>query len=276
MSARKCILLIVGLQTPSEQTTPVIAAVASRNRMIIGRKWGALVAHTDEVLQDKLDSKVITKRRFRLFLGNLYSCQRKMNGNQFLRKLLKPSTSISEMLETLTVECEWSFLNYYLLESIIEEYGDDATKEMMEQYKQDLNGYMLATKIIDYLDTVDLEHPKRRMLPIPQRELFAMVTMKIKGVNITEHTLKYVKDLWESLGKQFSLPKHIFVLYKIGGGCLEIAWCIPSQLATYIIRKAMESGNYFTEQNFFRVSVGSLQSFTESGVDVDKVSPLLT
>ena len=94
------------------------------------------MARTDEVLQNKLDNKEITSNRFRLFLGNLYmySCGGKMNGNKFLRKLLKPSATISEILETLTVEGEWDFMNYYLLESVIEEYGDDRTKEMMEAY----------------------------------------------------------------------------------------------------------------------------------------------
>ena len=66
------ILLTAGPQTSLEPTSPVVAAVARRNLMIIGRKWGALVAHTDKVLQDKLDSKEITSSQFRLFLGNLY------------------------------------------------------------------------------------------------------------------------------------------------------------------------------------------------------------
>ena len=231
--------------------------------MIIGRKWGALVVHTDEVLQDKLDSKEITSNRFRLFLGNLYSCQGKMNGNQFLRKLLKPSASISEMLETLTVEGVWDFMNYYLLESIIEEYGDDRTKAMMERYKQDLTGYMLVTKIKDHLDAVDLEHST-----IPHEELFSLLTTKTDGVNITNQSLKYVKDLWESLRKQFSLPKHILVLYKISDGCLEITWRIPSKIASYVIRKAKESEEYFREQHFLRVSVDGVHIYTESEAGV--------
>ena len=232
--------------------------------MTIGRKWGALVAHTDEVLQDKLDSKEITSNRFRLFLGNLYSCQGKMNGNQFVKKLLKPSASISEMFGTLTVEGAWGFMNYYLLESIIKQYGDDRTKEMMEQYKRDLTGYLLVTKIKDHLDAVDREHPTRRMLPIPQEELFSLLKTKIKGINITNQSLKYVEDLWQSLRELFSLPKHILVLYKIAKGCLEILWCIPSELAAYIIRKAKESEHYFREQQFLRVSVDGVDIYTES------------
>ena len=39
------------------------------------------------------------------------------------------------MFEILTVEGELDFLNCYLLESIIEEFGDSRTKEMMGQYQ---------------------------------------------------------------------------------------------------------------------------------------------
>ena len=211
----------VGPQASSEPTSQVVAAVARRNTMIIRRKWGALVVHTDAVLQHKLDSKEITSNEFRLFLGNLYSCQGKMNRHQFVKKLLNPSANISEMLVMLTVEGVWDFMNYYLLESVIEKYGDDQTKEMMQQYKQDLTGYLLVTKIKDHLDAVDLEHPTRRMLPIPQEELFSLLTMKIKGVNITDRSLKYFTDLWYSLQDHFYLPKPVDVLHLIVQGDTE-------------------------------------------------------
>jgi len=252
---------VVGVQTFPEETAPVVAAVAQRNRMIIGRKWGALVVHTDKVLQDKVDKNEITANRFRLFLGNLYSCEGKMNGNYFVRKLLKLSANISEMFETLTAEGAWDFMNYYLLESIIEEYGDDKTKEMMELYQQDLTGYLLATKIKDHLDTVDLQHPTPQIQLIPQEELFSLLKTKIKGVNITDQALKYVKDLWESLQKRFLLPEHILVLHKIGKGCLELVWYIPSELAAYVIQKAKESESYFKQQQFLQVSVDDVHVY---------------
>ena len=228
-----------------------------------------MVARTDEVLQDKLDSKEMTSSQFRLFLGNLYSCGGKMNGDQFLRKLLKSSASVSEMIEALTVEGEWDFMNYYVLESIIEEYGDNRTKEMMEQYERDLNAYTFVTIIKDHLDAVSLEHPTHKVLPIPPEELFSLLKVKVKGVNITDHSLKYVSDLWESLRNQFSLPKHTFVLYRIGEGCLEMTWRIPSELARYIVQKAKESEHYFKEQEFLQMSVDGVLVYTESKDSVE-------
>ena len=145
---------------------------------------------------------------------------------------------------------------------------------MMEQYKQDLTGYLLVTKIKDHLDAVDTEHPT-----IPQEELYSSLTIKVKGVNISSQSLEYVKDLWESLRKQFSLPKHILVLYKIAKGCLEISWCVPVKLAAYIIRKAKESEQYFEEQQFLQVSVDGVHIYTKSEVSAEvrcKVGYLLT
>jgi len=64
-----CSSLIAGQNTASVQSNPVATAVARRNLMVMKRKWGDLVAHTDEVLQDKLDKKEITSNRFRHVLG---------------------------------------------------------------------------------------------------------------------------------------------------------------------------------------------------------------
>lgn len=100
------------------------------------QKWGKLVAHTDEILQDKLDKKEIRISGVRHILGVLFSYGGKMDGDELVRKILEHSTNVSEMFESLTVEKLWDFINYYPLESIIDEYGDDAARRMMEQHIQ--------------------------------------------------------------------------------------------------------------------------------------------
>ena len=185
--------------------------------MIIAAKWAALVVFTQRVLLHKLDKKEISSSRFRLFLGNLYSCKGMMNKFHFLGKLLKPSASISEMFETLTMEREWDFINYYLLESIIEEYGDERTVEMMQQYKRDLTGYVLVTKIKDYLEAVDLKQATNQILPIPREKLHSLLSIKLK-VSVSYHSLKYFEDVWHSLQLALSLPSPTLVLHRIAQG----------------------------------------------------------
>ena len=246
----------------------MVDAVARRNLIMIRGKWGDLVAHTDEVLQDKLDNKEITNNRFRHVLVNLYSCEGKMNGNQFVRKLLRTSSTVSEMFETLTLEGAWDYLNYYPLECIIEKFGNDSTKKMMEQYKRDLTGYMLVTTIKDHLDAVDMEHPPHRILPIPQEKLFSQLTLKVKA-KITDHSLKYVRDVWGSLAELFSLPILTLLLHKIAKGCLEITWHVPSELAAYVIQRAQESEDYFNKQQFLRLTVDGVNIYPESEAVVE-------
>ena len=58
------------------------------------------------------------------------------------------------------------------------------------------------------------------------------------------------------------------MLHRIGEGCLEMMWCIPSELAAYIIRKAKESEQYFTEQQFILVTVDGVRIYIESEVSI--------
>ena len=227
--------------------------------MIIGRKWSALVKHTGEVLQDKVDKNEVTSDGFQLFLGSLYTCEGKMDGQQFVEKLFKSSSNVIEMFKALTVECAWDFINYYFLESIIDEYGDDKTLEMMEQYQQDLNGYTLVTKIKDHLVACNLQDLMSTELPNPCNVEFSKLKRKI-GINITEHSLKFVMSLWKYIQRRFSLPGHILVLHRMDDGCLEITWCIPSEITAYFIEE---------EQQFLKDGV---HEYTEIEADIDMVS----
>jgi len=178
---------------------------------------------------------------------------------------LKRSASISEMLETLTVEGEWDFMNYYPLESIIDKYGDDTTTKMMEQYKRDLTGYMLTTAIKDHLDA-DWEHPTCTIRPMP-RKLFSKLSCKLK-VKITNHSLDYVRGVWKSLEELFSLPTLTLLLREIAEGCLEIMWWFPSELVVYVIKAAKENELHFKMQQFVWVSVDGVCIYTESEAEV--------
>lgn len=224
------------------------------------------MAHTDKVLQDKLDKKEICMNGVRHVLGRLFSYEGIMNGSGFVQKVLKPSTNINEMFELLTAEELWDFMNYYPLECIIDEYGDDATTKMMEQYKQDLTGYMLTTAIKDHLDA-DLEHPTRRIRPMPRKKLFSKLSCKL-NVKITNHSLDYVRDVWKSLAELFSLPILTLLLREIAEGCLEIMWWFPSELVAYVSQAAKENELYFKMQQFVWVSVDGVRIYTESEAEV--------
>ena len=74
-------------------------------------------------------------------------------------------------------------------------------------------------------------------------------------MNVTDHTLSYVIDLWQSLVKQFALPRPAMILHEVAKGCIGITWLIPANLVKYVTRMAQESANMFAEENVLKVTL---------------------
>ena len=135
---------------------------------------------------------------------------------------------------------------------------------MMEQYQKDLTGYILTLQIQTYLDAINFEYPIATsdteisadeeiitsLPPQQKRKLFKKLTIKCK-VNVTDHTLSYVIDLWRSLANQLALPQLAMILHDIAKGSIGITWLIPANLVKHVTKMAQETANMFHWQNRF-------------------------
>jgi len=195
-----------------------------------------------------------------------------MDGKEFVGSILKATANLNDILVAIVTHRLWDYMNYDLLEFIIDKFAGDDEKltQMLDGYKQELTGFMLATKIEHYLAVIDSEPPHSRQPPIPMPELFQLLSCKVK-VKITDHSLKYARDLWKSLGKQFELPMPMLLLHMIAKGCLELMWRIPCKFSAHIILKT-KSRDYYRKQGFLNMSIGSIHIYVESEAAKDKVS----
>ena len=114
------------------------------------------------------------------------------------------------------------------MQSIIEVFPDDdhELNGVMEQYQQDLTGHILTQRIQTYLDYTHQQHLNAtsdidNSAATPKHELFKRLSVKI-DVNVSDHSLSYVNDLWRSLANQFALPQPAMILHNIAKGCLGI------------------------------------------------------
>ena len=85
-------------------------------------------------------------------------------------------------------------------------------------------------------------------------KLFKKLTAKCE-VNVTNHTLSYIIDLWQSLANQFALPRPAMILHDIAEGCIGITWLIPANLVKHVSRMARETTNMFAEENVLSVTL---------------------
>ena len=214
----------------------------------------------------KLQSRKIDVDDVQMFLITLYSSPESEDGNDTVTTVVESARSLDEIFRQLSKHRLWDYINYYLLQSIIEQFADDDDElnGMMEQYQEDLTGYVLTLRIQTYLEATHYQHSiptsdsdnsapaDKKVATLPPHELFKKLTVKC-NVNVTNHTLGYVNDLWRSLAKQFALPQPAMILHSIAEGCIGITWLIPANLVEHVTQMARETTNMFAEENVLRV-----------------------
>ena len=118
------------------------------------------------------------------------------------------------------------------------------------EYEQELAGYVLVTRMKDYLNAEIQQNEQSESSPKLLHELL----LKLRA-NVTEKTLTYVDELWKSLVRLVKLPVTALIFHKIAEGCVEITWFLPCHLTEFTIRQLRESIDYFQQQNILRVTI---------------------
>ena len=125
----------------------------------------------------------------------------------------------------------------------------------MEHYQKDLTGYLLTTKIKDYLEVVQSDPiAASSVSETPNPELFTELSIKLDA-NITEHSLRYVDDLWRLLAAQFRLPQPMLLLHKIAEGCLTVYWRVLSNIVPLLRTRVPESASFFEQKQVLKVTL---------------------
>ena len=228
--------------------------VAEKNLQKIKDKFAPLLALAHKVLQ----GKNIDLSNFRLFLIAHYLPEednndtRAIDPSKFVSQVLGTPQNVSEILESLMINRLLSYKNFHILCSIINHYASDdiEMQTKLDEYEQELAGYVLVTKMKDYLNA----EIQQSELSEPDPELLHEISIKVKA-NITEKTMKYVRELRDSLAYRVKLPVTAVLFHKIAKGCVEITWLLPCHLIEYTRRCLHESTDYFQQEKILRVTI---------------------
>ena len=230
------------------------SVLAKENLQKIKFEYATLLSLALSVLQRKnIDMPI-----FRVFLIALYLPEedsndaREINPSRFIAEVLGTAHGLSEIFGLLMIQGLLSYKNFYVLRSIINHYASDDTeiKKQLSEYEEALAGYILVTKMKDYLDA-DLQQGEQSK---PDPKLLDELSVKVKA-NVTEKTMKYVSELWDSLAYRVKLPVTALPFQKVAKGCVEITWLLPFHLTHFTTRRLQESTDYFQEQNIIRVTI---------------------
>ena len=221
----------------------------------------------------RLQSRGINIQEVQTFLITMYSSPNSNDGSEMVTTVLESATRLDEIFRALSKHRLWDYLNYYLLQCIIQEFAcdDDELNDMMVRYQQALTGHILMLKIQVYLDAInpivtssdsESSGDENVITPLP-RKLFRKLSVKVK-VNVTECTLKYVSKLWESLAKLVLLPQPATILHTIAEGCVCVTWLIPTNLVEHVTRMVRETTTMFATERTLRVMLENQCIYTET------------
>ena len=114
----------------------------------------------------------------------------------------------------------WNYTDFALLHHIINMFGDDSTKDMMERYISSLEMFEKRTTIKDYGDATG----KRKQVP----QGFVEAAFEVQGTkDPSEYTLYEVRQIVESIAQESSLEPYVPMLKKARIGSLIIIIALP-------------------------------------------------
>ena len=116
----------------------------------------------------------------------------------------------------------------------------------MSKYKDQLSGFYVTTKIVDFINLSELDDSeddsdddnKQTLTPKEPKKLYRelRVTPRLdRKIKFSDMTMSYINTLWKALIEEFNLPPLTAVIKKIVPGSLIITWLVPPQFSVAIL-----------------------------------------
>ena len=121
----------------------------------------------------------------------------------------------------------WDFLNYGLLEHVINKCGSEGLKQQMQDYVDQLSAFKKRTRLCDFIES----WPCRDDGPPEDRLKKVVVKM---GHEWSQCTLQDVESFKKALVHKFFLPEFDIILQKVERGCVCVTWLTSPSTATLL------------------------------------------
>ena len=150
-------------------------------------------------------------------------------------------STFGEIFIATTVHRLWDYQHYSPLELLTKQFlpTNQPIATSITEYKANLTGFFLVTKLVDYIKYKGLEAGDGPQQPLAMMKLTPQQYRKIKVVldlnrKVSELSLEYVQNLWFSFADEYELPCLTAVIDKIVTGSLEVSWLVLSHLIARI------------------------------------------
>ena len=212
----------------------------------------------------EVENNGVTIACFRRTLMTLPKAISKEN-EEFL-KTKYPLFEKAQTIESIFLHLNFylSFIDFSLLEHIIEHFGSPSLKQQMAQYSRDIKMFRTETPVIDIIP-----HLSGRPKPPPH---FTELEMNL-DFDPKTCTLEDLEQHRKNFGREFSLSEFAIFLVKLEKGSLVAVWLIPldivSKLKGHIQQKSV---TFFLKFKILELSINEECLYPYSTPKHDTVS----
>ena len=191
--------------------------------------FGSLVSLLAGKLSDKQSNNDLDIKSFRLYLSSI-----------FPPKSLPNTVDILLTFQDINAQELWDYHQYEIVERIANRYlpGDKDLKTAVDEHREMVNNYLATQSIAVYIEQSDIElralkpsyHGRRT-----SRKYYDQLAVTLSDVSIRMKTLKYVRDLWKGIKREFHICECNALLDCIYEGSIVIMWLIPPSASEVIL-----------------------------------------
>ena len=144
----------------------------------------------------------------------------------FLTKHNQDIAHASSVIEIiLLLNLYWDCFNYGLLEHLVDKCGRNQTKQLMEQFAQDVKAFMKETKLADFMCI----WKGREEVPPG----FSQLVVR-HGLDPKQTTLCQVEQFRKDFCQHYSLHQVVLIFRNVHPGSVKVVWLIQSHVAEHL------------------------------------------
>ena len=159
---------------------------------------------------------------------------------------IPPPVAFEKIWCRLTVY--WDFLNYGLLQHVINKLGSEDLKHQMKDYVDELCTFKRRTRLCDFIDSWPCKDEK------PPEEGLRKVVFKM-NLEWTHCTLHDVESFKTALVHKLFLPEFDIILQKAERGCVCVTWGTSPSIATLLQQNLANMEKELKEHKIVTVTI---------------------
>lgn len=147
----------------------------------------------------------------------------------FIEKLWSEANTTSLASIWVKLEANWDYMNYTLLEHLVNKFGDDTLIKDMKQYKKELKDFQGSTSLENFSKYFKRRGGDAQKLSVKFNRKW------------TESTIKDLESWKIHIAESLSIPQYFMRVQAISEGSVNVIWAIPAMSAKSLMESNKEN-----------------------------------